>query len=152
MQSTKQAIFKLGEEEYGLNIMDINMIEKFIPVEKAANSPQNVNGMIHLRGDIIPVYSLRRKFGLEEKEADKDTRLIITDSNGILVAYEVDKMLEIAQIKPEQLNEIPAVVQSKDTSYMKAITNLNGRLVILLNHDGILSVEEQNNILNIIKK
>lgn len=152
MQSTKQAIFKLGEEEYGLDIMDVNMIEKFIPVEKVANSLKNVNGMIHLRGDIIPVYSLRRKFGLDEKEADKDTRLIITTSNGILVAYEVDKMLEIAQIKPEQLNEIPSAVQSKDTSYMKSITNLNGRLVILLNHDGILSVEEQNNILSIIKK
>lgn len=152
MQSTKQAIFKLGEEEYGLDIMDVNMIEKFIPAEQVANSPKNIKGVIHLRGEIISVCSLRRKFGLEDIEPDEETRLIITTSNGILIAYEVDRVVEIAQIKQEQLNETPSIIKSKTTSYIKNITNLDGRLVILLNHDGILSEEEQNLIQNMVKK
>jgi len=152
MQSTQQAIFCLGEEEYGLDIMDVNVIEKFTAVEQVAGSPKNIKGMMRLRGDIIPVYSLRRKFGLEEKELDDETRLIITTSNGMPVAYEVDKMQEIVSLSPEQIIEIPSIVICKDTTYIKAVTNIDDRLVILLNHNGILSEEEQNNIKAILVK
>lgn len=146
MQSTKQAIFKLGDEEYGLDIMEVNTIEKVIPIEPVANLPKNFKGIIRLRGDVIPVYSLRRKFGLEDIVINDDTRFIITTSNGILVAYEVDKMSEIVQFEPELLNEVPSIVKNKDTAYMKLITNINDRLVIILDHDGILSENELNKI------
>jgi purine-binding chemotaxis protein CheW len=152
MQTTKQAIFMLGEEEYGLDIMDVNIIEKVIPVEPVVNFPKNLKGIINLRGDIIPVYSLKRKFGLEEKEADENTRYIITTSNGILIAYEVDKMVEIVQFEQEQLNEVPPIVKSKDTSYMKYVTNVHDRLVIILDHDGILTEDEQSKIKTVVKK
>jgi purine-binding chemotaxis protein CheW len=146
MQSTKQAIFKLGDEEYGLDIMEVNTIEKFLPIEAAANLPKNIKGIIRLRGDVIPVYSLRRKFGLEDIGPDDNTRFIITTSNGILIAYEVDQMVEIVQFEPEQLNETPSIVKSKDTSYIKSITSIHDRLAIMLDHDGILTDEEQNKI------
>jgi purine-binding chemotaxis protein CheW len=152
MQSTKQAVFMLGEEEYGLDIMDVNIIEKVIPVEPVSSFPKNLKGIIRLRGDIIPVYSLRRKFGLEDAEADDDTRFIITNSNGNLVAYEVDRMMEIVQFGPDQLYQTPSVVKSKDTSYIKAVTNVHDRLVILLNHDGILTEDEQSKIKAVIQK
>lgn len=152
MQSTKQAVFMLGEEEYGLDIMDVNIIEKVIPVEPVSSFPKNLKGIIRLRGDIIPVYSLRRKFGLEDTAADDDTRFIITNSNGNLVAYEVDRMMEIVQFGPDQLYETPSVVKSKDTSYIKAVTNVHDRLVILLNHDGILTEDEQSKIKAVIQK
>lgn len=139
---TKQAIFQIGEEVYGLNIMEVSTVEKYIPVEKAANAPKNVKGIIRLRGDILPVYSLRSKFNLEEKEPDQDTRLIITNSNGLMIAYEVDKMLGIQNLEPEQLNEVPPIIMSRDTSYLKQITNLEGKLVALMDHDGILSEDE----------
>jgi purine-binding chemotaxis protein CheW len=111
-----------------------------------------LKGIINLRGDIIPVYSLKRKFGLEEKEADENTRFIITTSNGILIAYEVDKMVEIVQFEQEQLNEVPPIVKNKDTSYMKSVTNVHDRLVIILDHDGILTEEEQSKIKTVVKK
>lgn len=152
MQSTKQAVFMLGEEEYGLDIMDINIIEKIIPIEPVLGLPKNLKGIIRLRGDVIPVYSLRRKFGLEDIPADGDTRFIITTSNDILIAYEVDRMIEIAKIEPDQLYEVPPIVNSADTLYMKSITNLSDRLVVILNHDGILTEEEQKKIKSIIKK
>ena len=152
MKNTKQAIFQLGDESYGLDIMEVNTIEKFITVEQVSNSPKNMKGIIRLRGDIIPVYSLRRKFGLEDKEPDDESRYIITTSNEVLMAYEVDKMQGIVQMEPGQQSEVPSIVKSKDTSYMKSVTNINGHLVILLNHDGLLSEEEQSKIKAIIKK
>jgi purine-binding chemotaxis protein CheW len=152
MQSTKQAIFTLGDEEYGFDIMDVNIIEKVIPIEPVAAFPKNLKGIIKLRGDVIPVYSLRRKFGMADVQADDDTRFIITTSNDIQIAYEVDKMKEIVQFEADQLFEVPSIVKSKDTTYMKHITNIDDRLVVVLNHDGILSEDEQNKIKAVVKK
>ena len=151
MQSTKQAIFKLGDESYGLDIMNINSIEKPVPIENVANSPANMKGMIWLRGDKLPVYSLRKKFGLEEKKADEDTRLMVTSSNGITIAYEVDKMEEIAAFEEEEILDVPPLVKNKDTSYMKAVTKSNDRLFILMELDGILSEDDQNRMKAMLK-
>jgi purine-binding chemotaxis protein CheW len=152
MQNMQQAIFFIGEEKFGFDIMDVNIIEKVIPVEQVANSPKNVKGIIRLRGDVIPVYSLRKKFGLQDLVTNEETRFIITDSNGILMAYEVDKMHEISQLTPEQMYELPSVLKSNDTTYIKSITNLEDRLVLLLDHNGILTEEEQKNIKSILQK
>jgi len=152
MENTKQAIFKLGEEAYGMDIMAINSVEKPLPVEKVANSPVNMKGVINLRDEKIPVYSLRKKFGLDEKEVDEDTRLIITSSNGISIAYEVDKMDEIITLESEHILDAPPLVMNTDTSYIKAIVKNNDCLVILMDIDGILTKEEQNTIKAIIKK
>ena len=152
MQRTKQAIFMLGDEEYGFDIMDVNIIEKVMPVELVANCPKNVKGIIRLRGEVIPVYSLRRKFGLEDTTSDENSRFVITVSNGIKAAYEVDRMKEIVQFEEEQLFEVPSIVHSKDTAYMKAVAIVDGRMVIILNHDGILTEEEINKITASIKK
>lgn len=152
MQNTQQAIFSLGEEEYGFDIMDVNVIEKSTTIEPVVDSPKNIKGMMRLRGDTIPVYSLRRKFGLEDIEPGDETRWIITTSNGILMAYEVDKMQEILSLQPEQVNEIPSIVKCKDTSYVKTVTNVNGRLIILINHNGILSEEELNSVKTLLSK
>lgn len=152
MQGTKQAIFMLGDEEYGFDIMDVKIIEKVIPIEPSAKLPKNLKGIIRLRGDVIPVYSLRKKFGLEDIPADENTRFIITTSNDILIAYEVDRMKEIVQFEAEQVFDVPSIVQSRDTSYMKVVCKVDDRLVIVLNHDGILSEEEQDKIKEVINK
>lgn len=152
MQSTKQAIFMLGEEEYSFDIMDVNIIEKYISIEPVANLTKNLKGIIRLRGDIIPVYSLRRKFGLNDIEGNEDTRFIITTSNGLQIAYEVDKMKEIQQFEEDQLYAVPPVVRSKETSYMKSVSNVQGNLVINLDHDGIVTEEENKLIKDVLKK
>ncbi len=146
MECPQQAIFCIGEEEYGLDIMQVNIIEKYMTMTQVANSPKNVKGLIDLRGDIIPVYSLRRKFGLKDAVPDEETRFIITTSNGILMAYEVDKMKEIIQPDPEQLREVPPIITGRNTAYVKAVTNRDGRLILLLDNNAILSEEEQKDI------
>jgi purine-binding chemotaxis protein CheW len=145
-EQTKQVIFTLGEEEFGLDIMLVNAIEKYTDLVHVPNAPTYIRGIMNLRGDVIPVYSLRKKFGLTEKAPDENTKLIITKSNDILMAYEVDAVKEIIEIPAESLSETPAIVRSVNTTYIQCVANVGGRMILLLNHNGILSSQEQENI------
>jgi len=146
----KQVIFTLGEEEYGLDIMLVNAIEKYTNMVRIPNSPSYVRGIINIRGDVIPVYSLRRKFGLEDKIMDEDSKLIITKSNNILIAYEVDAVKEIIEIPAVDISDTPVIVKNNDTAYIKCVANINGRMILLLDHNGILSSKEKENIENLL--
>lgn len=143
---TKQVIFTLGDEEYGLDIMLVNAIEKYTDMVKIPNAPAYISGIINLRGDVIPVFSLRRKFGLPDKTIDENSKMIITKSNGMLMAYEVDAVKEIMEIPSEDLNETPVIVKNNNTAYIKCVANINGRMILLLDHDGILSLKEKESI------
>ena len=143
---TKQVIFALGNEEYGLDIMLVNAIEKYTDMVKIPNAPSYISGIINLRGDVIPVFSLRSKFGLPDKEKDGDSKLIVTKSKGILLAYEVDVVKEIIEIPSENLIETPVIVKNKNTGYIKCVANINGRMILLLDHDGIISAKEKESI------
>ena len=146
MKDTKQVIFSVGEEEYGLDIMLVNGIEKYTNVMKVPKSPECIKGIINLRKDVIPVYSLRRKFGLPEIQTTENTKLIVTISNGVLQAYEVDEVKEIVEIPGEQISETPVIVRNDQTTYIGAVANLSGRMIILLNHDGIITGAEKESI------
>jgi purine-binding chemotaxis protein CheW len=142
----KQVIFTLGEEEYGLDIMLVNAIEKYSDMVRVPNAPTFIQGIINIRGEVIPVYSLRKKFGLPERETDENSKLIITKSNDIMMAFAVDSVNEILEIPAEKLNDTPMIVKSNSTAYIKCVANINGRMILLLDHNGILSSNEQESI------
>ena len=143
MKSEKQIIFRIGADEYGLSVMDVRAIENNVNINVVPNGPAYLKGIIQMRGDVIPVYSLRKKFGLADKEPDDNTKLIITTSNDILMAYEVDMVQEIIEIDENQIIETPGIVKCEDTKYIRNVANINGRLIILLDYNGILDVKEQ---------
>lgn len=146
MQSTKYAIFKQGNVECGLNVMEVQAIEKVGSMKEITDTAENIKGIINLRNMDIPVYSLRGKFGLADKEPDENTRLLIVSSNGILMAYEVDEMMNIVELETDQLYEPPTLVKNKNTSYLDKVAYFDGKIVFIMNPDGILTDEEQKNI------
>lgn len=150
MKDTKQVIFSVGGEEYGLDIMLVNGIEKYTSIMKVPNSPECIKGIINLRRDVIPVYSLRRKFGLPEVPATENTKLIVTKSQGVLLAYEVDEVKEIVEINGGQISETPTIVRNDQTTYIGAVANISGRMIILLNHDGVITSAEKASIQNMV--
>ena len=152
MQDTKQVIFKVGEEEYGLDIMLVNGIEKYTNIVKVPNAPACIKGIINLRGEVIPVYSLRRKFGLEEGQVDDNTKLIITKTQGMLLAYEVDSVQEIVEIPGSRIKEAPVIVCNEMTSYIHAIANVDNRMVVLLSQDGVITSAEKERIEKLVKE
>jgi purine-binding chemotaxis protein CheW len=147
---TKQVIFTLDGEEFGFDIMIVNAIEKYTDLIPVPNAPSYIRGIMNLRGDVIPIFSLRKKFNLQEKEIDEDTKLIITKSNGVLMAFEVDGVKEIIEIPTNSISETPAIVKSLDTTYIQSVANLNGRMILLLNHNGILTSKEQEKIESLV--
>jgi purine-binding chemotaxis protein CheW len=147
---TKQVIFTLDGEEFGFDIMIVNAIEKYTDLIPVPNAPSYIRGIMNLRGDVIPIFSLRKKFNLEERTIDENTKLIITKSNGVLMAFEVDGVKEIIEIPASSISETPTIVKSLDTSYIQSVANLNGRMILLLNHNGILTSKEQEKIESLI--
>lgn len=145
MGLTKQVVFKLGQEEYGLDILIVNSIDTYNGVIPVPNSPDFILGILNLRGDVIPVFSLRVKFGLPEIQTSTE-QLIITNTNGMMVGFKVDAVCGIVEFTEKELSEVPMIVKSEKTKYAKQVANKNGKMIILLDHEGILNDKEQASI------
>ncbi|GMQ63131.1 chemotaxis protein CheW [Vallitalea maricola] len=143
MSTMQQVIFKLDKEEYGLDIMKVITIEKYQEVVKTPNTPEYITGIINLRGSVLPVYSLRKKFHLKEKESDENTKIIVTVTNGMKIGFIVDSVQEILNIEDKNIEEAPKIVTGINRKYIKSIAKMEQRMVILIDIDLIISEEEQ---------
>ncbi len=140
--ATKQVIFKLGEEEYGMDIMLVNAIENYTGVVPIPNAPAYILGILNLRGEVIPVYSLRKKFGMPETSATESTQLLITRADGTAIGYKVDSVSEIMEVADSEMQEIPVIVKNVDTRYALGVANKKNRMIVLLDNANILSEQE----------
>lgn len=140
--STKQAVFHLNGEEYGLDITQVNTIEKDLEIMKVENLPKNIKGKVKLRENELPVYSLRRKFGIPDAEADRNTRYLITNAGDVQIALEVDLVKGIKDFNQSDIFDVPEVIKSSDTSYLKSIAHSEEGLILLLDSNMLLSGDE----------
>ncbi len=134
--------FKIAEEEFGVNILIVQEINKMTEITKVPNSPDFIEGVINLRGRVIPVVNLRIKMGLKNKEYDKDTRIIIVEVAGKTVGFLVDSVSEVLRIPRNIIEPPPTMVAGVNSSYITAVGKLEDRLLILLDLDKILLQEE----------
>lgn len=148
----QHVIFNVGNGEYGLDVSQVNAIETLSNVVPVPNAASHVLGIMNLRGDVLPVYSLRIKFGLPEEPVNDQTKIIVTVSNGVTVAYKVDAVKEIIECSPENTEEFPSIVRNADTAYVDSVVNHHGRLILLLNHDRMLKDEEAQNLAGIVSE
>ena len=152
MSTMQQVIFKLDKEEYGLDIMKVITIEKYQEVVKTPNTPEYITGIINLRGSVLPVYSLRKKFSLNEKEADDNTKIIVTVTNNMKIGFIVDSVEEILNIEADNIEDAPKIVTGINRKYVKSIAKMEDRMVILLDIDLIISEEEQQELNKVSKE
>lgn len=143
MSSMQHVVFKLDHEEYGLDIMKVITIEKYQEVVKVPNTPEYITGIINLRDSVLPIYSLRKKFHLQEKEPDENTKIIVTVTNGMNIGFIVDGVQEILNIEDSVIEDAPKIVTGVQRKYIKSIAKLDERMVILIDIDLIISEEEQ---------
>lgn len=143
MASIQQVIFKLDKEEYGLDIMKVNGIEKYQEVVKVPNAPEYIEGIINLRGEVLPIYSLRKKFNLVAKPIDDETKIIVTYTNDMKVGFVVDAVAEILHIDLESIVDAPKIVAGINRKYIKSVAKQENRMIILIDVDLIVSDEEK---------
>jgi Chemotaxis signal transduction protein len=152
MAMEKEVLFHLGEETYGIGIVHVKGIEKYTNIVPVPNAPEYIQGIINLRGDIIPIISMRVRFHLSKVQVTDETKLIIVKTQDVLIGIEVDKVKEIVEIPDSNISQPPAIIQNENTSYIDRIANINESLVLLLNLDGILSDKEQESIKQLLKE
>ncbi|HBB66277.1 MAG: chemotaxis protein CheW [Elusimicrobia bacterium GWA2_56_46] len=125
-------VFSLSSEEYGVPITQIQEIIRLPEITRIPGMPGFIEGVINLRGRIIPVIDLRGRFGLEQKERTEKNRIVVADAGGQTVGLVVDGVSEVLQISGEQIDPIPPSMSSIDSEYLSGVAKIDKLLVILL--------------------
>lgn len=135
--------FLIGNEEYAVDILYVQEINRMIPITKVPNSPDFVEGVINLRGRVIPVIDLRTKLGLQKKEHDQNTRIIVIEVQTNTLGFIVDAVREVLRI-PASITEAPPELASGiDSEFIKSVGKLEDRLLILIDLDKIFEQPKQ---------
>ncbi len=129
----KYVTFKLGKEYYGLPIENVISIEKPSKTTRIPNAPDYVIGLINLRGDVIPVVDLRTKLGMEKKQVDKDSRIIIIKEKEMVVGLMVDSSKDVLDIDEENVDKPPTDESNTIIDYISGIGKKDERLIFILN-------------------
>jgi len=138
--------FLIGNEEFGVDILYVQEINRMIQITKVPNAPEFVDGVINLRGRVIPVIDLRCRLGIPKKDHDKNTRIIVVEVSGKTVGFIVDAVNEVLRI-PKNITETPpALVCGVNSDYIKAVGKLEDRLLILLDLEKILSTDQKEQL------
>ena len=140
-QDVQLVIFNLAKEEYGLPIGKVQEINRVAAVTKLPHTPEFMEGIINLRGRVIPVVDLRKRFGLAVKPHEDDTRIMIIDIDGQTVGIIVDAVNEVVQM-PGASIEPPPPTFILEAQYIEGIGKMEDRLVILLNIDRVMTSQE----------
>ena len=151
MNEEKHVVFRLGNESYCMNIDYVCAIEQQYSVIPLPDAPENVKGMINLRGEIIPMYSLRSRFHMEEGKRTKETQLLIAKSGEIQLAFEVDAVTGIETVSKDQRKEVPVIVRSEATSYISGILDVRGKIVVEISVSNIMTESEWHDIEQLIQ-
>lgn len=143
----KPVVFKLGAEEYGVDISLVNAIERYQQIVPVPNSVSYIKGIINLRGEVVPVYDLRKKFNMPAYDGSSDERkLIVVKLPDLLIALEVDSVSEIHDFSESNIVSMPALVLNDDIQFFKRVANVDGRLIVLMDVGYLLSQEEMESV------
>lgn len=134
-------IAKIDEEEYAINIEKVQTIEKVMPITRVPQTENFVKGVINLRGEIIPVISLRAKLGLPEKEYDEDTRIVVLRAYDMLVGMIVDNANEVVDIAEENIDNL-AFSESSDefSKFVNKVGKIKDNVFLILDLKKLLDV------------
>lgn len=133
--------FKVGNEEYAVDILSVHEINRISEIATIPKSPDFIKGVINLRGKIIPVISLRKKFGLTEKENDAHSRIIVTNIHGVTIGLVVDSVSEVLRISSDVIEPPPPMVSGISAEFINGIAKLQDRLIMLLDINKLLGEE-----------
>lgn len=141
-------VFGIGKEFYGVGIDSVYEILRLPDVTEMPDSPVFLEGVINLRGRIVPVIDLRKRLRLQRAEKTKATRVLITENNGNMVGLLVDSVSEVLRIQPEAVEEPPEMISAVGIEYITGVAKVGEGLVTLLDLKKILSVEDMQRTVN----
>lgn len=139
-------VFELADEVYGVDISRVQEIIRMTTITRLPRAPEFVEGVINLRGRVIPVVDLKRRFGLAEGGRTKACRIVVVDVGDHTIGMVVDAVSEVLRVPAAAVEPPSPVVTTVDSDYLRGIARLEGRLVILLDLDKVLTWEEKRRL------
>jgi purine-binding chemotaxis protein CheW len=143
-------IFELADEHFGVDIAAVESIIKVEPITAVPESPSFVEGIINLRGSILPVVDLRKRFKLAITETGKEARIVVVSIDGVKVGMVVDGVSEVLRVPDETIEPPPPMVTNIDSAFITGIAKVNDKLVIMLNLDKVLSIHEKADLTAVV--
>mgnify|MGYP000287690527 CR=1 FL=1 len=131
--------FSIGEEEFGVDILKVQEIIRTMEITKVPRAPEFVEGVINLRGKVIPVINMRTRFNMSALERDSDTRIVVMEFDQKIVGFLVDGVSEVLRIPASTVEPAPPVICGIGSEYIRGVGKLDDRLLILLDLDTLLS-------------
>jgi purine-binding chemotaxis protein CheW len=134
--------FRIGNETFGVRIASVREIVRVPEITAVPSAPDTVEGVINLRGKIIPVMDLRKRFGHVDIQPDKKNRILVVELQNKLVGLIVNAASEVLKIPPSQIEAPGSVFAEGESSYVTGVGKLKGRLIILLDVSKLLQQQE----------
>jgi len=139
-------IFKLNDEEFCVDIMDVLEIIRMQTITKVPDVPSFVEGIINLRGTVIPIIDLKKRLNMKLTSYDDNTRIIIIKINEKSVGFIVDSVTEVLHVEPESIKEAPDIIAGIGKEYIESVISYDDRLIINLDLEKILTEKEKKEI------
>ena len=144
---TQQVVtFALGSEEYGVDIAQVQEINRMVTITHVPRAPKFMEGVINLRGQLIPIIDLRLRFGMERSERTKNTRIVVTEIDAKRIGMVVDSVSEVLRVPVEQIEDAPDLVAGVDTEYIRGVAKMGDRLIIMLDLSRVISTTEKTEL------
>lgn len=152
MSVKQNVILKLEREEYGIDIQKVAEIVLYQEIRQVPDAPRYIEGLINLRGEIYPIYNLRTRFAMEPREADEETKILIIRTAQMNIGFIVDSVSEIINIPVDNIEDTPAIIDlATDERYIQGIAKQDGRMIVLLDIDQLVSSKDYK-IMNKIRE
>lgn len=140
--------FFISDEKYGLNITHVKEIIASMKITGVPKTPHYIKGVINLRGSVIPIIDVRLKFGMQEREHDMNTAIIINEIDSVAIGFVVDRVEDVLSINHSALSEPPRFGTSVDTSFIENVAEVNSDVIMILN---LKKIFEQDELVEIVK-
>lgn len=148
----KQVLCEVGENTYGIDIAKVQGIEKDLEIVPVPNVDELVEGITNLRGQVVPIISLHRKLHVDSNLRGEEMNYIITKIGELFVGFRVDAVAEIVEVPEKDFLPVPLIVSNEDTSYIDSIIQVNKKLVLVLDVEGILNEAERKKITKLVEE
>jgi len=144
-------VFELSHEDYGVDISAVREIIRMQSITRVPRTPRFVEGLINLRGRVIPVVDLRKRFELPAEHDEKNNRIVVVNISNQDIGMVVDGVTEVLRVPSDCIEPPSSIITSVESEYLVGIAKLSSRLIILLDLEKVLNHGEKGELLNVVE-
>jgi purine-binding chemotaxis protein CheW len=136
-------VFNVDGEEFGVDVLLVQEIIRYIKSTKVPKAPEAVQGVINFRGEVIPVLDIRKRFGLPARDYDEFTVIVVVEYGGRTMGMVVDHVSDIVSLATKDIQLVPEFAKAEQTDYLRGMGKLGDRLIMLLNMEKIINLQDK---------